>query len=469
MIEIVGLILLCNVNKKNAVAVGKRAGGAIGLTIGLWLGAEFLMAVIGGLAELGVVTYILALVAAAAGGVASYFIAKKPPKQSGVAQQYASQQAHAPVYGQKTGNYGQVSQAAQAPKGGFCINCDVQLAGGMKFCPACGATQSAVKEPPKTEIAPNKNCFYVFAVQGPAFGMADGGDIITEKAQKLKDEYEPAKDMELKIIRPNMWSAKLQNNSTGGMISVSYNFDQFRGEIRKYLSNKENVKEDIIENGIRISGEQSLQLTNPMSGLYVMGIPIVYESAPVAAGPAPGAVPDAMAAPEADSAPCTHTYMHFKCTKCGEKAPKPQLAAQGTRTQGQYTYEDYTAGTAEEAKYFLEQTSVTQPLYYVLVHTPQGDWGKDKDGMFLSQLCGFQRDVSLRQCDAKMAMFPERMLDLQMAATKAADNYLLSITCGVCAYEWLDGVAYRAKTIVKCPECGRYNLADTEHIRFNDL
>jgi hypothetical protein len=104
-----------------------------------------------------------------------------------------------------------------------------------------------------------------------------------------------------------------------------------------------------------------------------------------------------------------------------------------------------------------------------MVHTPEGDWGRDKNGMFLSELCGFQRVLSLRQCDAKAALVPERMADVQMAANKVADNYTLSVTCGMCGFTWIDGVGYRTKTVVRCPEFGKYNLVDTEHIRFNDL
>ena len=168
-------------------------------------------------------------------------------------------------------------------------------------------------------------------------------------------------------------------------------------------------------------------------------------------------------------APCVHEYEHYVCIKCGEKAPKPQLVPEGKRKQNQYTYEDYTARTAEEAKHFLSLTVVTEPCYYVMVHTPEGEWGCDKEGIFLSQLCGFQHELSLRQCDAQTALLPVRMCDLQAAANKITDNYTLSITCGECGFNWIDGVGYRTKTIVRCPECGKYNLADTENIRFNAI
>jgi ribosomal protein S27E len=166
---------------------------------------------------------------------------------------------------------------------------------------------------------------------------------------------------------------------------------------------------------------------------------------------------------------CIHEFKHFICTKCGAKAPKPSLTALGKKMYNQYTYEYYRASGPEEARYFLEQTEVTLPLYYIMVETPAGKWGRDKDGMFLERLCDFQRNLSLAQCQAQTSLFPNRWEDLQLAANKVTDNFLLSVACGSCGYEWTDGVAYRSKTIVRCPECGKYNLADTQNIRVNNL
>lgn len=45
------------------------------------------------------------------------------------------------------------------------------------------------------------------------------------------------------------------------------------------------------------------------------------------------------------------------------------------------TYEMYQAKTAQEAKEFLATKVVAQPLYYVVVETPEGNWAKDIDGM----------------------------------------------------------------------------------------
>lgn len=366
----------------------------------------------------------------------------------------------------------------------FCTQCGQRIPKNSNFCPYCGsrlapAVPQNVSVPVVMQVAPApKNPFYVFAVQGPAFGSAPGGDIVLEKAQKLMGEFEPAKEMELKLVRPSMWSARVQTGGGSGMVSVSYSMDGFTNEIHEYLK-KEGVPDELIHKGIALSEEHSLQLSNPMSGVFVMGIPILPEETPAqaaaespaeATAPAeePAPVPE-VTAPAPEPAGCAHEYKHYVCVKCGAMAPKPQLPALGIRPSGQYTYEYYRAGSAEEAKCFLQQTEVTKPLYYVMVETPEGKWGRDKDGMFLEGLCPFQLNLSLAQCEATTALFPDRMQDLQMAAQKITDNYLLSLTCGSCGYGWTDGVAYRAKTVVKCPECGKFNLVDTDHIHFNNL
>lgn len=353
------------------------------------------------------------------------------------------------------------------------------LPGNLKFCPYCGnrlaGAGRTAAEPAKQSQDIPENLFYVFAVQGPAFGMAPGEDIILEKALKLQEEYEPAKNMQLKLIRPAMWNARVQSSSASGMISVSYSMDSFSNEIRSYLK-QENIPDELIAKGIALSDENSLRLSNPMSGVFVMGIPIIRETkAPQEQeAAAPENAPAAEEPVSADNSSveaedCVNEYKHFVCAKCGEKAPKPSLTALGTRRHNQYTYEYYRASGPEEARFFLEQTEVTLPLYYVMVETPEGKWGRDKDGIFLEGLADFQRNLSLAQCKAITALLPKRIEDVQLAANQITDNFLLSVTCGSCGYEWTDGVAYRSKTIVKCPECGKYNLADTENIRFNNL
>ena len=79
MLEIWAMMLLCNKNKANALARGRKPGGFVGLTVTLWIGMELLGIVIGVAAELGMATYLLAILFAALGGLISYLIAKNCP------------------------------------------------------------------------------------------------------------------------------------------------------------------------------------------------------------------------------------------------------------------------------------------------------------------------------------------------------------------------------------------------------
>ncbi len=76
MLEILFIIYLCKKNAAAAVERGRKPGGFIALTVLLWVGMEFLGGFIGGLADLGTGTYLLALGMAVAGGVISGVIAK---------------------------------------------------------------------------------------------------------------------------------------------------------------------------------------------------------------------------------------------------------------------------------------------------------------------------------------------------------------------------------------------------------
>ncbi len=51
-------------------------------------------------------------------------------------------------------------------------------------------------------------------------------------------------------------------------------------------------------------------------------------------------------------------------------------------TQNQYTYECYDADTKKEALDFLKNRPVNQRLYYVCVYTPEGNYGRDIDGIY---------------------------------------------------------------------------------------
>lgn len=76
MLEIFGIILLCNKNKQNALARGRRPGGFVALTICLWVGLEFIGIIAGNAAELGFATYLIAILMAGLGGFISFIISK---------------------------------------------------------------------------------------------------------------------------------------------------------------------------------------------------------------------------------------------------------------------------------------------------------------------------------------------------------------------------------------------------------
>ena len=48
--------------------------------------------------------------------------------------------------------------------------------------------------------------------------------------------------------------------------------------------------------------------------------------------------------------------------------------------KGKYTYFVYKAASKKDALVFLDTKTVSQPLHYIVVYTPEGNFGKDKDG-----------------------------------------------------------------------------------------
>jgi DNA topoisomerase VI subunit B len=47
-----------------------------------------------------------------------------------------------------------------------------------------------------------------------------------------------------------------------------------------------------------------------------------------------------------------------------------------------FTYEVYRAPNAATAQDFLKRKAVTQPRYYIVVETPEGNYGRDTDGIY---------------------------------------------------------------------------------------
>ena len=51
-------------------------------------------------------------------------------------------------------------------------------------------------------------------------------------------------------------------------------------------------------------------------------------------------------------------------------------------TQDVFTYECYEGKTKADAMEFLGEKEVTQGLYYIIVETPEGNFGRDKNGIY---------------------------------------------------------------------------------------
>jgi phage FluMu protein Com len=129
------------------------------------------------------------------------------------------------------------------------------------------------------------------------------------------------------------------------------------------------------------------------------------------------------------------------------------------------TYEIYQSTDTESAKAFLKTRTVTEPKYYVIIETPDGNWGIDKEGLYLEQLLPWQKDLSLAGVEGSHNPLSVVAFSLQMAARHITDNFIVQVTCGSCGQEWLDGVRYQNTTVVRCPKCKTYNSIDTGNIQ----
>ena len=80
MLEVFGIMMLCKLNKKNAIARGRRPGGFIALTIILWVGMELLGFIVGSFLDFEYGSISLMYVFAGLGALGSFLIAKFGPK-----------------------------------------------------------------------------------------------------------------------------------------------------------------------------------------------------------------------------------------------------------------------------------------------------------------------------------------------------------------------------------------------------
>ncbi|MHA1812383.1 MAG: hypothetical protein ACTSYX_03000 [Candidatus Thorarchaeota archaeon] len=134
-------------------------------------------------------------------------------------------------------------------------------------------------------------------------------------------------------------------------------------------------------------------------------------------------------------------------------------------TKEPYTYEVYSGPSKLAAQDFLHNKTVSARHYYVIVETPDGNWGKDVQGLFLEHLEPWQEDLDKAECEGRIKpdSFVRYRYSAEMAAKGIQDNSLVDIVCGKCGKTWTDGVRIvgSKKTVVKCPYCGAHNLIDT--------
>jgi hypothetical protein len=116
---------------------------------------------------------------------------------------------------------------------------------------------------------------------------------------------------------------------------------------------------------------------------------------------------------------------------------------------------------AEAAKRYLQAEPVEKELYYIVVETPDGNWGTDIQGLYLERLRPWQYDTRAAECTGQVAYLPDSGYTLGAAGAGLAGCWVAGIACGRCGREWLDGLRYRDLTLVRCPSCGAANEVDS--------
>ena len=135
----------------------------------------------------------------------------------------------------------------------------------------------------------------------------------------------------------------------------------------------------------------------------------------------------------------------------------------GKRTNPAGTYEDYIGTDAESAKKFLLTKKVSEGRYYIAVKTPEGNWGMDKEGLYMEGLLTWQTNITSAIVEGSHD-FSQSIFSVMAAKKGMSDNFVTGVTCGKCGHKWQDGVRYQNTTVVKCPECKTLNKVDTTNV-----
>jgi phage FluMu protein Com len=132
---------------------------------------------------------------------------------------------------------------------------------------------------------------------------------------------------------------------------------------------------------------------------------------------------------------------------------------------GKNTYELYQGWDAESARQFLLTKQVDKQFYYIVVETPEGNWGMDIQGLYLERLLPWQLDSGSADCTGQIILMSWNNFGLEMAAKKLNDNFIVKIECGSCGSQWLDGVRFQNMTAVRCPACKKVNQVSSDDIK----
>jgi hypothetical protein len=66
----------------------------------------------------------------------------------------------------------------------------------------------------------------------------------------------------------------------------------------------------------------------------------------------------------------------------GEVVVRKEVYQRTGQSGMESTYEVWTAPTADSAKAFLNTRTIKKNFYYLVVETPEGNWGKDCMGVY---------------------------------------------------------------------------------------
>jgi hypothetical protein len=101
----------------------------------------------------------------------------------------------------------------------------------------------------------------------------------------------------------------------------------------------------------------------------------------------------------------------------------PKFVQKDTQPDGT-VYEIYSGTDCESAKEFLATQKVSQKNYFIVVETPDGNWGTDIQGLYLEQLLAWQNNLSLANCEGIAQ--PYSIFGVEMAARRINDNFIVT-------------------------------------------